>query len=169
MSAPRLAAVLHGARWPTDDAGAAWRQRLSRALQREVDIVLARDEPGSPRGAAACIADALGRTMAPHVLVADVHATPDDETLQTLVAALTDAALVVPTAPPADRPAVDGDRWSARLRAAAAGESAPRFVEAPVWTVQREAVIDAGGLDAALWSYGTLDDLAVRLTRIGAP
>ncbi len=99
MSTPRLAAILHGARWPAWDAGAAWRERLSRALQREVEIVLARDEPSAPRGAAACIMQGLGRTLAPHVIVADVHAEPDDETLRRLVADLDAATLVAPVAP----------------------------------------------------------------------
>ena len=52
MNGPRLAAIVHGARWPLGDAGAQWRDRLARALHREVEIVLARDEVASPRGAA---------------------------------------------------------------------------------------------------------------------
>ena len=79
MSPPRLAAIVHGARWPAWDAGATWRERLSRALQVEVEIILARVEPSAPRGAATAIAQGLGRTLAPHVLVIDVHAEPDDE------------------------------------------------------------------------------------------
>jgi len=59
---PQLAAVLHGAHWPSGDPGAEWRDRLSRVTGREVDVVLARDEPTAPRGFAACLAEALART-----------------------------------------------------------------------------------------------------------
>ena len=168
MSTPRLAVILHGARWPSDDAGAAWRERLSRALHREVEIVLARDEPSAPRGEAACIADGIGRTMAPHILVADVHAAPDDETLQTLVDAVASSALVVPTGPPVASATGAIDDWAARLIEASRSAAPPASTKAPVWALQREAVLDAGGIDASLWSHGVIDDLAARLTRAGA-
>ncbi len=147
MSPPRIAAVLHGARWPAGDAGAAWRERLARALQREVEIVLARDEPGAPRGAAACISEALGRTLAPVVLVCDVHASPEDETVRQLLDAVTPggAALAVPET---------GTALDAH--------------DPPLWAAQREAVIDVGGLDTALWSIGVAADLAARLRHAGA-
>ena len=137
MSTPRLAVILHGARWPSDDAGAAWRERLSRALHREVEIVLARDEPSAPRGEAACIADGIGRTMAPHILVADVHAAPDDETLQTLVDAVASSALVVPTGPPVASATGAIDDWAARLIEASRSAAPPASTKAPVWALQR--------------------------------
>jgi GT2 family glycosyltransferase/glycosyltransferase involved in cell wall biosynthesis len=168
VSAPRVAAILHGARWPSDDPGARWRERLSRALHREVEIVLARDEPSAPRGEAACIADALGRTLAPHILVADVHAAPDDEMLRALVDAVADAALVVPTVAPGPRPAAAGDGWAARLIEASASASPPALLSVPVWALQREPVLDAGGIDTSLWSHGIIEDLAARLTHAGA-
>ena len=38
-----------------------------------------------------------------------------------------------------------------------------------VWAVQREALLDAGGLDETLWSIGVVDDLAARLHASIAP
>ncbi len=165
MSTPRLAAILHGARWPAWDAGAVWRERLSRALQREVEIVLARDEPSAPRGAAACIMQGLGRTLAPHVIVADVHAEPDDETIRRLVADLDTATLVAPfhaaatTGPPAG--------LLERLVQARTTDS-PVFDDPSVWAAHRETMLDAGGLDDTLWSFGLVEDLGRRLERMGA-
>ncbi len=43
-----------------------------------------------------------------------------------------------------------------------------RPADPPVWAVQREALLDAGGLDEALWSIGVVDDLSRRMTRLGA-
>ncbi len=159
----RLAAILHGARWPSSDAGALWRDRLSRALRCEVEIVLARDESSAPRGAASCIADALARTSAPLVLVADVYADPEDDTLRALVGGLDDAALVAPGhAAPARPP---GGFLEDMARATTEGP--PGFDDPPVWAARREAILDAGGLDDTLWSFGLVQDLASRLTRIG--
>lgn len=169
MSAPRLAAILHGARWPSGDAGATWRERLSRALQREVEIVLARDEASAPRGAAACVMRGLARTMASHVIVADVHATPDDETIRTLIQALDGAALVVPRrAGTVDGPVEDAGvgTYEATLLQAVSADL-PGLADPPVWAVQREALLDVGGLDTTLWSLGLVDDLAARLHRAG--
>jgi GT2 family glycosyltransferase/glycosyltransferase involved in cell wall biosynthesis len=181
VSTPRLAAIVHGARWPAWDAGATWRDRLSRALQREVEIVLSRVETSAPRGAAAAIVQGLGRTLAPHVLVIDVHAEPDDETLRVIVAALDTAALVAPSAlaaAPSDSPGVTvpGTPWLERLIAVTAGRrpaatpggTAPAFDDPPVWAAHRETILDAGGLDDTLWSFGLVEDLAKRFERIGA-
>ena len=176
MTAPRLAAILHGARWPAGDAGAAWRERLSRALQREVEIVLARDEASSPRGAAACIMQGIARTLAPHVIVADIHATPDDHTLRTLVQGLGSAALVVPSgsglaSAQAPHPSADAAAtFRTHLREAAAVDAAadPPRRDPLVWAVDRERLLDAGGLDETLWSLGAVDDLAARLARLDA-
>ncbi|AMY11759.1 N-acetylglucosaminyl-diphospho-decaprenol L-rhamnosyltransferase [Luteitalea pratensis] len=167
MTTPRLAAIVHGARWPAWDAGAAWRERLSRALQREVEIVLARDEVTAPRGAAACIMQGLGRTLAPHVIVADVHATPDDDALRAIVAALDTAMLVLPAGRVADPEAEAALRD--RLLSAAAGDTNHIDADPAVWAVHREAVLDAGGLDETLWSIGVVDDIAARLARADTP
>ncbi len=165
MTAPRLAAILHGARWPAGDAGAEWRDRLSRALGREVEIVLARDEPGAARGAAACIMHALGRTLAPRILVCDVHARPDDEMLRALVEATgpEDVPLALPGAP-TEPP---GEPWLARLRTRAADPRVPDVADPPVWAAHREAILDVGGLDESLWSYGVVEDLRARLRLAG--
>ena len=50
-----------------------WTEALSRALQREVEIVLARVEPSAPTGAAAAIAQGLGRTLAPRLAAAGLE------------------------------------------------------------------------------------------------
>jgi GT2 family glycosyltransferase/glycosyltransferase involved in cell wall biosynthesis len=172
VTTPRLAAIVHGARWPAWDAGAAWRERLSRALRRDVEIVLARDEISAPRGAAACIMQGLARTLAPHVIVADVHATPDDETIRAIVAALDTAALVWPgrgQTEPVDG-ATFGDRLLAARRSARVdGRAGAEVVDPPVWAIQREPILDLGGLDATLWSIGVVEDLAARLARVDAP
>ena len=166
MTPPRVAAILHGARWPATDAGAAWRDRLSRATGREVEIVIARDETGRPRGAAACIAQALGRTLADRVLVCDVHALPDDEIVRRLLEAIDPggAALALPTGVAALPPGT----WIDQLEASARVHEVPVFDDPPVWAVLREAVIDAGGLDTTLWSLGVTEDLSARLHHVGA-
>ncbi len=166
MIGPRLAAILHGARWPVVDAGAAWHARLSRALQGDVEIVLARDEPSAPRGAAACVMQAVGRTLAPQVVVADVHAVPDDATLRSLVQALDRAALALPGTTAASF--APSGTFDDQLLLAAAADTSCEIADPPVWAAQREALLDAGGLDEALWSYGAVDDLARRMTRLGA-
>ena len=167
MSKPRLAAIIHGARWPAGDAGAAWRQRLSRALQRDVEIVLARDEVTAPRGAAARIMQGLGRTTAADVLVADVHATPGDDVLRAIVAALETARLVLPGH---EQVARSAGTFRDQLLEAASGAAADATEADPaVWAVHRDALLDAGGLDETLWSIGVVDDLAMRLRYVNAP
>ena len=168
MSAARLAAIVHGARWPSGEAAAAWRDRLSRATRREVEIVLARDEPGAPRGAAACIAQALGRTLAPCVLVADVHAVPDDDTLRALIAAIESDERVALALPTTTGGADTAGAWLDRLRDLAGQATTPMSADAPVWAARREALIDAGGPDPELWSFGITEDLAARFERLGA-
>lgn len=164
MTVPRLAAIVHGARWPQWDAGAAWRDRLNHALQRDVEVILARVEPTAPSGAAAAIARGLGQTMAPHLLIVDVHAEPDDDTIRRLIAALESAALVLPAASETPAPA---DRFLDRL-VQARGAGTPTFDDPPIWAAHRDAILDAGGLDERLWSFGVIEDLARRIERIGA-
>lgn len=185
MNTPRLAAIIHGVRWPAGDAGATWRDRLSRALQREVEIVLARVESTAPCGAATAIARGLGRTLAPHVLVLDVHAEPDDATLRLLMGSLDAAALVVPaservarlglehspaslTAAGREQPGAPHPPTLLERLAHARDLGAPVFDDPPVWAVHRETILDAGGLDDTLWSFGLLEDLIMRFERIGA-
>lgn len=166
MTAPRLAVILHGARWPPGEAAARWRDRVARASGHEPDVVLARDEPSSPRGAAACIADALERTRAPHVLVCDVFADPADEVVRALVDGLDSAALVVPACAAAAATPADGPGLLARLETARHA-GLPAFDDAPVWAARRDAIRDAGGLDASLWHVGLVEDLRHRVERAG--
>jgi GT2 family glycosyltransferase/glycosyltransferase involved in cell wall biosynthesis len=166
VSSSRLAAIVHGARWPAWDAGATWRERLSRALQREVEIVLSRVEPSAPRGAAAAIAQGLGRTLAPHALVIDVHAEPDDATIRLLVTELESAALVAPTE--VERAGTSPAGRLLQRLIDVRQTSTPDFDDPPVWAAHRETILDAGGLDETLWSFGVVEDLGKRFARIGA-
>jgi len=159
VSAPDLAAIIHGAHWPAADAGTAWRTRLARGLHRDVDIVLARDEMSAPRGAAVTIAAGLARTTAAHVLVVDVHAVPNDETLRQAVAALESADMAVP----AQEPYPDGGQGLAH----ACTYGIPALDDPPLWSARRQSLLDVGGPDAALWSFGIVQDLAARLERTG--
>ena len=167
MSLPQVAVILHGARWPASDPGGAWRERLSRVTGRVCDVVLARDELTAPRGAARLLADAVGRTLAPRVLVAEVTATPDDETVRALLDALTTAPGVALArledggATPEPVPSLDD------LLAARAATDPPSFAPTPLWAFDREALIDIGGIDTAFWSYGIVDDLAARFEASG--
>ncbi|BCS34729.1 hypothetical protein TBR22_A39550 [Luteitalea sp. TBR-22] len=164
MTERRLAAIVHGARWPEGDAEAAWRDRLARAFGHPVEVIVAREDHASPRGAAALIHAALGRAVAAQVLVLDVHAQPSDATLRALVQALGEHALAV--AHDAPHTAGDGRRWQDRWLAAR--EAAPPvFVAAPAWAIDRDAVVGAGGVDPSLWCHGVVEDLAARLARRG--
>jgi len=171
VSVPSLAAILHGAHWPSGDAGAEWRDRLSRVTGREVDIVLARDELTAPRGFAACLAQALARTMSPQVLVVDVHARPSDQTILALLAAT--AGDQVALARPASAVAVPGSEadpgapLAARLIHLAQSAGTPAIDDPLAWSARREALIDVGGPDQTLWSFGVVDDLAARLQQRG--
>lgn len=171
MSAPQLAAILHGARWPSGDPAAAWRDRLGRLTSGDIEVVIARDEPSAPRGAAACLGEALGRTRAPQVIVVDVHADPSDEMLQSLLSrtgADGTAALARPSRlEGAAAESKADERWEARLLRDARGAGAPRNDGPPIWAARREALVQAGGPDPALWSYGVVDDVAARLRRLG--
>ncbi|MGI8673621.1 MAG: glycosyltransferase, partial [Luteitalea sp.] len=171
MRVPQLAAVLHGAHWPSGDPGAEWRDRLSRVTGREVDVVLARDEPTAPRGFAACLAEALARTMAPQVLVVDVHARPSDQVILALLTATADddVALARP-APAAATPGPERDQPAPlldRLVHLAQSADTPTIDDPLAWSARREALIDIGGPDQTLWSFGVVDDLAARLQRLG--
>ena len=165
MSAQRLAAIVHGARWPAGDVEATWRSRLAGALGADVPVVVARDVLASPRGAAAVIAEALARIDAAHVLVLDVHSQPDAHVLRRLVEALEEHPLAVAQAAPvAPEP---GGRWQDRwIAATTAALPLPVATSVP-WAARRQAVLDAGGLDATLWSYGVVEDLAARLAGHG--
>ena len=167
MNVPRLAVILHGAHWPAGDPGSTWRDRLSRVTGRVVDVVLARDEPTRPQGAGRVLADAVGRTLAPHVLVAEVTATPDDETVRALLAALDaqPAPAVATVGVSGGQP--DAPDWPASLLAARDQTTPPAFRAHPLWAVDREGLIDIGGIDRALWSYGIVEDLAARFEAAG--
>ena len=73
---PGIAVVLHGAHWPAGDP-AARGANASHRDRRVVDVVLARDEPTRPQGAARVLADALGRTLG-HRARRRQHAPYDD-------------------------------------------------------------------------------------------
>lgn len=162
MNLPRIAVILHGAQWPAGDAGGAWRARLSRLTGRVVDVVLARDEPTRPRGAGRVLSDAFGRTLAPQVLVAEVTAAPDDDAVRALLDALaaTPTPAMVTVGPPP--PPAEATSWSEALLAARDRITPPAFAAHPLWAVDREALIDLGGIDGELWSYGLVEDLEAR-------
>lgn len=161
MNVPRIAVILHGAQWPAGDPGSTWRERLSRLTGRVVDVVLARDEPTRPQGAARLLSDAFGRTLAPQVLVAEVTATPDDDTVRALLGAL--AGSPAPAMATIGPPDSSGDTpWFEALLAARDQRTPPAFAAHPLWAVDREALIDLGGIDGGLWSYGLVEDLEAR-------
>lgn len=161
MSTPRVAAILHGARWPAGDVETAWRARLAGALGHDVPVAAARESQSAPRGAAALIAAALAQVDAAQVLVVDVNTSPDDDTLRRLVGALDTHGLAVRH----DAPVASGPdaRWQERWLAARHA-APPALVPVSVpWAARRQAVADVGGLDTSLWSHGLVDDLAARL------
>jgi GT2 family glycosyltransferase/glycosyltransferase involved in cell wall biosynthesis len=179
VTRPSVALVVHGAYWPDSNRATALRDQWARISGTTPDVIVTRDEPSRPRGAAACIIDAVQRTSADVVVAADSSSSLDDAVLGTLWARVV-------------RPHGEGTAGSGRGDDAMASigpldlpvppldgtdlvASMATYVDAPLcagddpacWVVRRDAWEAAGGLDARLWSIGAVADLAARLRALG--
>lgn len=167
MMPPTVAVVVHGARWPDPDRAAAVRDQMSRVTGQAVPVVIARDEESRPRGAAACINDAVAQTTAEVVVIVDATSVADDGTIAAMIGALGALAWIGP-------PDLLDPLWQddvvdipAALAEGAQSRAATARDDPAFWAVRREAWQAVGGLDSDLWSIGAVADLAARLRAHG--
>ena len=178
MTRPSLALVVHGAHWPDAHRATTVRDQWSRVAGTSPDVVVARDEPTRPRGAAACIDEAVRHTSADIVIVCDSTSSYEDAVLGALLGRVVGSGSDLADA------AAGGDalahvgacEWIASWPDGAdlLAEMA-RHVDAPppvgddpgCWVVRRDAWEAVGGLDVRLWSVGAVADLAARLRAHG--
>ncbi len=179
MTRPRIALIVHGAVWPDPSRPATLRDRVTRLAGSTPDVVVARDEPARPRGAAACVNEAMTRVQAEVVLVVDAAAPCSDEDLDRVLAAVegraaAPAVLAWLARPQADDGGpdtgmtgnADADAFDAMIRAAGTAD-APGLDDPAVWAVRRDAWRAADGLDPQHLSVGAVTDLAARLGALG--
>lgn len=179
MSRPPVALIVHGAVWPDPARPATLRDRVRQLTGAAVDVVVARDEPARPRGAAACLNEAMSRVEADTVLMVDAVAPCTDADLDRVLAAIDGRADAVASLAWLDTPeniasradadvsAPSGDGFFQTLIQAAGMHGAPGRDDPAVWAVRRSAWLAADGLDPDLWSVGAVEDLATRLTVAG--
>lgn len=175
MTRTSIALVVHGAHWPDAHRATALRDQWARIAGSAPEVVVARDELTRPRGAAACINDAVHQTSADVLIVADSAGSWDDAVLDALLARAVGADR--PAADPADS-GRDALAWIGPPGPAASpttemdlvGEMARHVVAPPAagddpacWVVRRSAWDAVGGLDPRCWSIGAVADLAARL------
>src|SRR5690606_23980514 len=179
VTRPRIALIVHGAVWPDPSRPATLRDRVTRLARSTPDVVVARDEPARPRGAAACVNEAMTRVQAEVVLVVDAAAPCSDEDLDRVLAAVegraaAPAVLAWLARPQADDGGpdtgmtgnADADAFDAMIRAAGTAD-APGLDDPAVWAVRRDAWRAADGLDPQHLSVGAVTDLAARLGALG--
>jgi GT2 family glycosyltransferase/glycosyltransferase involved in cell wall biosynthesis len=155
--------VIAAAAWPEAAVVEALAGRM-RAAQPGCEILEARESRESPRGAAAILGEAIGRSQGDVVVVVDPWAELAGGALAALAEAgretlaietNADVAAVAPALPD------PGPDFVAALAAATADPPDPR--PQPAWAIARRHLDAAGGLDGRLWSVGLLEDLAARL------
>lgn len=178
MTRPSLALVVHGAHWPDAHRATTVRDQWSRVAGTSPDVVVARDEPTRPRGAAACIDEAVRHTSADIVIVCDSTSSYEDAVLGALLGRVVGSGSdLADAAAGGDALAYVGAcEWIASWPDGAdlLAEMA-RHVDAPppvgddpgCWVVRRDAWEAVGGLDVRLWSVGAVADLAARLRAHG--
>lgn len=171
MTRPSVALVVHGARWPDGQRAATLRERLASVSGTVIDVVVARDEPVRPRGAAACINDAVRQTTADVIVMAASIAQCDGRWLGDLLAQVGPGAeqhAIAWVGRPPLRAAGDVPVDVIASLATQVGPTTPACDDDPAWwAVTREAWTAAGGLDTRCWSVGAVDDLAARLEVLG--
>lgn len=179
MTPASITLVVHGAHWPDAHRATALRDQWARIAGTAPEVVVARDEPTRPRGAAACINEAVRQTSADIVVVADSASSWDDAVLESLLARVLGAgqASAGLAGYGADALAYVGPGESSAALTAAmdlVGEMA-RHLDAPpaagddpaCWVVRRGPWDAVGGLDPRCWSIGAVADLAARLRASG--
>lgn len=178
MSRPRTALIVHGAVWPDPARPAALRDRVAQLTRASVDVIVARDELARPRGAAACINEAMTRVHADVLLVVDAATPCTDDDFDSVLGAVDGragepAALAWLEAPNAGgevgadgSETADVDFFTAIIRAADT-PGAPGRDDPAVWAVRRDAWQAAGGLDPQHLSVAAVTDLSARLTALG--
>ena len=159
----RISVILAGAVWPEAAAVQALSGRIASALPG-AELIEARESRQAPRGAAAIIGDAIQKATGDVVLVLEPWAPLDVAALRALAEAGA-AAFAIEAAPDvATLSAVAPDPID--LVDSLAAPDAEPDVDArpmPAWALPRAAVTAAGGVDAAWWSVGLLEDLLARL------
>lgn len=161
-----VSVILAGAVWPDAATVQALAARIETACPGAA-LIEARESRDAPRGAAAILDDAIRRATGDVVVVLEPWAPLDVAALRALAEAGA-AAFAIEEAPAvatlATAAAIPADLVESLSAPDPASADDPRPM--PAWALPRAAFDAAGGLDAAWWSVGLLEDLRDRLSSL---